>query len=646
MELDKLLVRIEADLSDLKRGLDKANNQVKRSSKGMSNDMQRFGNMMDRVGKRVLTFGTLLAGAFGAYQIKQVVDVGRQIEDLQVRLKALFGTAEEGARAFDVMVKFAGKVPFSLADIQQASGNLAVVSKDANELAEVLEITGNVAGATGLSFTQTAEQIQRSFAGGIASADVFRERGVRSMLGFQAGAEVSVAETVEMFKEKFGQGGEFGNVTKDLAQTLTGTLSMLEDKLFSFRKAIADEFMVAIKKEFGNLNTALENSKDQIEEYGKAIGESLANATTFIAKNLDSIVLGLEAIGVFLLSSAGKVILGFFKNLGRLSNLILASASALAIFGDELVEFGRKNQQALGYLAILTGNVQGGLAILNNEIKEINKTQDDFNKLQRSNEVAKTVQALQKKQKEIEKTNKAQKTLIITEQELKSITNEVNESFQDAGEEIAKAFGKSVTSGEKFGDAMKEVFRNLLSQIVSTIAQILIIDPLLKSLRTSITGLQTSLPTALGGQGGSGLAGAITREVVGGTLSGLGESKYMVDGHEATAMYRPDTLGGMFSDFTSFLGFANGGYTPPNKPYMVGERGAEMFVPRTAGNVVANQDLGNNVTVNQNISFSTGIVPTVRAEVLNLLPAIKEETINAVAETRSRGGAFARTFGA
>ena len=79
---------------------------------------------------------------------------------------------------------------------------------------------------------------------------------------------------------------------------------------------------------------------------------------------------------------------------------------------------------------------------------------------------------------------------------------------------------------------------------------------------------------------------------------------------------------------------------------MVGERGAEMFVPRTAGNVVANHDLGGGITVNQNISFSTGVVPTVRAEVLNLLPTIKQETINAVAEQRSRGGAFARTFGA
>ena len=70
------------------------------------------------------------------------------------------------------------------------------------------------------------------------------------------------------------------------------------------------------------------------------------------------------------------------------------------------------------------------------------------------------------------------------------------------------------------------------------------------------------------------------------------------------------------------------------------------IVPRTAGNIIPNNHMGGGVTVNQNISFSTGIVPTVRAEVLNLLPTIKQETINAVAETRSRGGAFARTFGA
>ncbi len=627
MELDKLLVKVEADLSDLKRGLDKANNQVKGTSKSMSNNMQRFGKTMDRVGKRVLTFGTLLAGAFGAYQIKQVVSVGRQIEDLQVRLKALFGTAEEGAKAFDVMVEFASRVPFTLQQIQEASGNLAVVSKDANELGEILELTGNVASATGLTFEQTATQIQRSFSGGIASADVFRERGVRAMLGFEAGVDVSVSQTIERFKEVFGKGGEFGNVTNDLAQTLTGTLSMLSDKLFQFRKAIADEFMVAIKKEFGNLNVALENSKDQIEAYGKAVGEALADAVKFLAKNISEITVALQVLGVFLLSSAGKVVIAFFASLGTVAGALIGSLSLLAVFGGEVIA-------TYSFLAKKIG-------LLSDETKELGKNTGLSTKQFLDN-----LKALQKRQKVIEE----QKSLIITEQELKDITNEVNKSFEEAGETIAEAFGKSVTSGEKFGDSMKEVFRNLLAQIVQTITQILIIDPLLKSLRTSITGLQTSLPTALGGQGGAGngIGGQVTSAVVGGILGGgtsFTDTKSTMAGLDITSRdyTQPSSI---FGDITKFLGFANGGYTPPNKPYMVGERGAEMFVPRTAGNVVANQDLGNNVTVNQSINFSTGVVPTVRAEVMNLLPAIKEETINAVAETRARGGAFARTFGA
>ena len=38
---------------------------------------------------------------------------GKSVEDLQVRLKQLFGSTEEGAKAFEVMSNFASKVPFS-----------------------------------------------------------------------------------------------------------------------------------------------------------------------------------------------------------------------------------------------------------------------------------------------------------------------------------------------------------------------------------------------------------------------------------------------------------------------------------------------------------------------------------------------------
>ena len=84
-------------------------------------------------------------------------------------------------KAFKGLIDFAGKVPFSLDEISSASGSLAVVSKDANELQKILKITGNVASVTGLDFRTTAEQIQRSFSSGIGSADLFREKGVRAL---------------------------------------------------------------------------------------------------------------------------------------------------------------------------------------------------------------------------------------------------------------------------------------------------------------------------------------------------------------------------------------------------------------------------------------------------------------------------------
>ena len=183
-----------------------------------------------------LAAGAALATIGAGRAITNLVNVGKSIESLQIRFKLLFGSAEEGAKAFDTLTSFASKVPFSLEDIAAASGNLAVVAKDAKQLQDILEITGNVAGATGLDFQTTASQIQRAFAGGIASADIFREKGVRDMLGFSAGAKVSVEETREAFNRVFAGNGEFAKTTEELANTLEGTLSMINDKFFNFKR--------------------------------------------------------------------------------------------------------------------------------------------------------------------------------------------------------------------------------------------------------------------------------------------------------------------------------------------------------------------------------------------------------------------------
>ena len=62
-------------------------------------------------------------------------------------------------------------------------------------------------------------------------------------------------------------------------------------------------------------------------------------------------------------------------------------------------------------------------------------------------------------------------------------------------------------------------------------------------------------------------------------------------------------IGGPIGGFLSTVfGRANGGRVSANQPYMVGERGREMFVPTTSGTIVPNNQLGGGTTNVINVS--------------------------------------------
>ncbi len=100
----------------------------------------------------------------------------------------------------------------------------------------------------------------------------------------------------------------------------------------------------------------------------------------------------------------------------------------------------------------------------------------------------------------------------------------------------------------------------------------------------------------------------------------------------------------------NFLGGAGGGAMFSGQPRLVGERGAEIFVPHTNGTLLNNMNSknatgsGTPVNIYQTISFATGIVPTVRAEVTKMMPQIADVTKAAVQESAMRGGNFRRSL--
>jgi len=87
-------------------------------------------------------------------------------------------------------------------------------------------------------------------------------------------------------------------------------------------------------------------------------------------------------------------------------------------------------------------------------------------------------------------------------------------------------------------------------------------------------------------------------------------------------------LGSLFGGF-----FANGGSPPMNKVSVVGEKGPELFVPKTAGTIVPNGALGGGQTVNTAVTYN---IQAVDAQSFKSLLARDPEFIHNVAEQGRR----------
>ena len=306
-------------------------------SKQALNNVQKG---LSRVKNSVFNLRNAFLGIGAGLVIRNLVNTGKQLENLRTRLKFLLKDTNEGAKAFENMTKFASKVPFSLEEIQAGAGILATVTDNADDLQKMLEITGNVASVTGLDFRTAGEQIQRSFSAGIGSADIFREKGVRNMLGFKAGATVSIEETVQAFERVFGKGGRFGKATDELAQTFEGTLSMIGDKVFNFKKVLLEAgFFEELKKQFGDLDKFLEDNAKDIDRIATSVGKNLAQGMVRVVQVGKDLIPTINKIGSGLKSifDGFMAMPEFAREVGIIGAFLLGKKGAVGLAGISFV---------------------------------------------------------------------------------------------------------------------------------------------------------------------------------------------------------------------------------------------------------------------------------------------------------------------
>ena len=318
-------------------------------------DTSQFDRGMQRVqgGFGDLTKVIAAAGAaFGGFQLgKTFLNTARSIENLKFQLAALTGSTTEAAKAMDILVDFAGGVPFQLSEIQAAAPSLLAVAKNTEELNQLLAITGDIAAASGIDFATTALQLQRTFSAGIGAADLFRDRAVKSMLGFQEGVQYSAAQSRDLIINGFRDGTiAIAGSSAKMATTFDGVISMISDKFMKFQIAVMDSAPFDNLKAAATLvEQALESNFGSIEEAGRKIGVSIVDATKAILIGSAKILDALRPVFEFFKQGVNGII--------RFANQLPPEAQILGLIGFVLV--GRGVKLVLLAVAALFDEIRG-----------------------------------------------------------------------------------------------------------------------------------------------------------------------------------------------------------------------------------------------------------------------------------------------
>jgi hypothetical protein len=259
--------------------------------KGVTATFGRVASGVKSVKDSVFSLKGLLAGGLGALGLgvlgKSFLDASRTTENFRIRLGVLLGSVKEGNRLFDEMAKYAAKVPFEYEEIMASATQLAGILKGGvKEIKEWMPLIGDLAAAAGLDIKTTTEQVSRMLSAGAASADLFRERGILAMLGFQAGVSYSADETKKKLMEMWqAPESRFRGATEKLAQGFDGIMSMIADKWFAFRNKLMDSgAFTGLKETFKAINAVLDKAFDsgKVDEWAARIGTAVVDVGRWI----------------------------------------------------------------------------------------------------------------------------------------------------------------------------------------------------------------------------------------------------------------------------------------------------------------------------------------------------------------------------
>ncbi len=660
--IDELVVKIKADIKDLESKMKKADSSVKKSSDKMKKSLDKTGKASSAFSKRMSNAATATAAlqgplgpvagrmrSFGALMGSAGFIAGAFILAMAGIIAAFKSFVAGAMRAEMAMMKFQALVKstgmaagmtanelenfsrrmakdtlFSVQQVRDASGvmlTFKAVTGDAfgrsmhvaGDLAAILgtdlksavlqlgkalenpRIGLSMLRRSGVSFTESQKEVINALSDTGRSAEAMdmilsaiegQAGGVaRAMAGSSgeitmAGAFDELSRKFTLFQEEMLGGTTLLHLFKNAVLAFANLFPALDVDLLDEDAAIEQLNMILLERD--KLKKEIKDAEKTPSVRGTAITDAISQRKN--EKNLEILEFRIERLNKRIKDlRMGDII----PNQAANPNLLPKTSKDAEELSLVMTNMKKKVDRAVRSqeaLQIQTGKTGAALETLKFKQQILNEIFKDGDKL---------FETMTKSQKEAvdQMVEEVRKHAMATEQLQKSY-NAVQGAVNNAFSTMENSIVGLIDGTKNLKDVMKDMLRSFVADLATAILKMLIFDK-------------------------------IKNAIMGGVGTALG-----------------------VPTDTPIAASASGGAIGSNQPMLVGERGPEIFMPRTAGSIINANDSkgmmsgGQGVTVVQNNNFAVGVTPTVRAEVLNMMPLIKRETLNAVADTKQRGGGF------
>lgn len=627
--IDQLVIEIKADTKQLKKDLQQIQGRLKTTGAAGG---AAFGSMAGslkevKVGALAAIAGIVTLGA----TISRMANTFMMFEDLKDSLDTVFGSIEAGDVALDRILEFSQKTPFQVETVTQAF--IALKSAGIEPTEQMLTTFADTASTStdqlGV-FNALIRTVQRSAGGGLGleELNMIADRGIdvfgglkeelglsRMELGdFGAtaeGAELIVEALINSLNRKFGEAMEskMDNLSTK-ASNMEIAFKLLTNELME--GGLANELKQASDAMAGLFNTF---ARFLARSRGEGLGIVLTGDTTqdliLIQDELNRLD---ERLATLRRQSPSmrqhgdestrsrqrdiEVTESLITNLTKKQQELIDSNNGVADSESKLNDEVKESILLRGQLSNAFGILEKHLLSVQGDTKILGIAQENLGAIFEKNEERLAELGIMSEKQLGEAFEKLanDSNKLATE-----LDGELKQAIINSSNAFSTDLVNSLLDGQSALESFKNFAQNLVAQILSIFLQLKVINPILNQI--------FGAGTFFTGSGGSG----------GGSGGGIGLAK------------------------------AGGGTVQKGMPTLVGERGAEIFIPNTSGRIMNNMNSknamgGNSIVINQSVNFATGVVPTVRAEVMSMLPQIADVTKASVSEAAARGGQFRRVL--